>query len=86
MSIEQKFKTMQVKKSAFNKIKRIVERDTLITYPVLNETFKMHTNAIAFQLVAVISLKGKGIAFHSRRINDDRQHFTVTDKELLNIV
>ena len=40
---------MQVKQDAFDKIKWIVARDNLLTYPYFNETFKIHTNASAFQ-------------------------------------
>ena len=47
------------KQDAFNKIKLIVDRKTLLTYPDFNEIFKIHTNARAFQLEAVISYKGK---------------------------
>ena len=32
------FKWTQVEQDAFNKIKRIVARDTLINYPAFNET------------------------------------------------
>ena len=38
----------------FRKIKRIVDRDTLSTYPDFHETFIIHTDASAFQLGAVI--------------------------------
>ena len=48
------FKWTQVKQDAFERIKQIVARDTLLTYPCLNEIFKIHTDASAFQLVAVI--------------------------------
>ena len=34
------------------------DHDTLLTYPGFNETFKIHTDASAFQLGAVISQKG----------------------------
>ena len=40
---------MQVKQDAFDKIKWIMARDNLLTYQYLNETFKIHTNASAFQ-------------------------------------
>ena len=50
---------MQVKQDAFDKIKRIMARDTLLTYPDFNETFKIHTDASAFQLGVVISQKGR---------------------------
>ena len=52
---------MEVKQDAFDKIKRIVAPDTLSTYPDLNETFKIHTDASTFQLGAVINQKGKPI-------------------------
>ena len=41
-------------------------RDTLLTYPDFNETFKIHTNDNAFQLGSVISHKGNPIDFYSR--------------------
>ena len=57
-----------------------------MTYPNFNETFKIHTNASAFQLGAVISHKGKHIDFYSRKITYVRQRYTVTEKELIGIV
>ena len=54
MSIKRKFKYTQVELDAFGKIKRIVARDTLLTFPGFNKTFKIHTNSSAFQLGAVI--------------------------------
>ena len=35
-----KFKWTQVEQDAFNKIKRILAHDTLLTYPDFNETLK----------------------------------------------
>ena len=49
-SIKPRFKWMQVEQDAFDKIKRIVTRNTLSTYPGFNETFRIHTDASAFQL------------------------------------
>ena len=49
-SINRKFECPQVKQDTFYKIKRILARDTLLTYPDFNETFKNHTDASAFQL------------------------------------
>ena len=59
--IKRKFRWTQVKQHAFNKINRIVERDNLLTYPDFNETFKIRTDAITFQLGAVISQTEKNI-------------------------
>ena len=46
---------MKVEQDAFKKIKRIVARETFLTYPDFNETFKIHTDASAILLGAVIS-------------------------------
>ena len=70
----------------FKKIKRIVARDNLLTYPGFNETFKIHTNTREFQLGAVISQKGKPISFYSRKHTCAQQQYTVTERELISIV
>ena len=84
--INRKFKWTKFEQDAFEKIKRIMAHNTLLTYPDFNETFKIHTNASAFQLGAVISQKGKPIDFHSRKLTDAQHCYTVTEKELLSIV
>ena len=53
-SNEKKFKWTQIKQDAFEKIKHIVARNTLLTYPDSNEIFKIRTNDSTFQLGAVI--------------------------------
>ena len=50
MSIKKKFNFKKVEQDTLNKIKRIVARGTLSTYPGFNETFKTHTDDSAFQL------------------------------------
>ena len=77
-SIKSKFKWMEFEQDDFDKIKRIVARDNLLTYPEFNETFKIHTNDSSFQLGAVLSQKVKPIAFYSRKLTDDQQRYTVT--------
>ena len=53
-------------------------RDNLSTYPDFNETFKIHTNASALQLGAVIRQKGKPTTFYSRKLSDAKNRYTVT--------
>ena len=62
---KRKFKWTKVKQDSFDKIKRTVPRNTLLTYPGFNKTFKIHTDASAFQLGAVIHQKVKPITFYS---------------------
>ena len=82
MSIKRNFKWAQVEQYAFGEIKRIVARNTLLTYPDFNEAFKIHNNASAFQLEAVKSHKGKTIAFYSRKLTGDQKWYIVTEIEL----
>ena len=61
-----KFKWTKIEKYAFDEIKRIVDRGTLLNDPDYNEEFKIHSNASGFQLGAFIVQKGKPIDFYIR--------------------
>ena len=61
-------------------------RDTLLIYTDFNETFKIHTDASAFQLGAVISQKVTPIAFYSIKLTDAQHRYILTEIELLSIV
>ena len=63
-SNKRKFKWTKTKQDSFDKIKRIMARDTLLTYPYFNETFKIRTDASAFQLGSVIVQNCKPIALY----------------------
>ena len=82
-SIKRNFKWTQVEQDDFDEIKRNVASDTLLTYPDFNETFKIRTNASAFQLGAVIIQKGKHIAFYSIKLTGATTWYTVTERERL---
>ena len=64
----------------------MIGRELLLGYPDFNALFEIHTDASKFQLGAVISQKGKPIAFYSRKMNSAQQNYTTTEKELLSIV
>ena len=76
--INRKFKWTKVEQDAFDVINCIMALDTLLTYPDFNEAFKIHTNASAFQLGAVIIHKVKPIVFYSIKLTDSQQRYTVT--------
>ena len=78
MSSKVKFKWNKIEEDAFNEIKRVVDRDTLLSYPDFNEVFKIHTNANDFQFGAVISHKVKPVAFYSRTLTGSQKSYTVT--------
>ena len=77
-SIKRAFKWTQVEQDAFDKIKPIVARNNLLTYPDFNVTLKIHTDASAFRLGAVIIQKGKPITFYGRKLADFQMRYTVT--------
>ena len=54
---------------AFQTMKRILSKEVLLTYPDFNQPFDIHTDASDVQLGAVISQKGKPIAFYTRKLN-----------------
>ena len=47
-----------MKQDAFNEIKRIMARSTLLAYPYFTEEFIIHTNATDLQVGEVTSHKG----------------------------
>ena len=53
--MNRKFEWTEVEQDVFEKIKRIMACNTLLTHPDFNETFRIHADASAFQLRAVIS-------------------------------
>ena len=85
-SMKINFKWTEIKKDAFDEIKRIMARDTLLTYPYFNETFKIYTDSSAFQLGAVVIQKGKLIALYSIQLTYSQQQYTITKSKLLSIV
>ena len=81
-----KFEWTDVEQMAFDKIKQIVGRETLLSYPDFNLPFEIHTNASHTQLGAVISQNNKPIAFYSRKLQLAQRQYTTTERELLSIV
>ena len=65
MSNKSKFEWAEVEQDSFDKINRIVARNTLLNYPGFNEIFKINTDANKLQLGVVINQKGKHIYFYS---------------------
>ena len=75
-----------VEQKAFDEMKRIVARETLLTFPDFNKPFEVHTDASHLALGAVISQDGKPIAFYSRKLLPAQTRHAATERELLSIV
>ena len=70
----------------FDAVKRVIGREVLLAYPDFNALFEIHTDASKLQIGAVISQKGKPIAFYSQTMNSAQHNYTTTEKELLSVV
>ena len=85
-SISVPWKWSEKHQNAFDEMKRVITRETLLAYPNFNEAFDIHTDASHYQLGACISQNGKPIAFYSRKLNPAQTRYTTTERELLSIV
>ena len=81
-----KWKWEAEQQQAFDEMKRIISKETLLAYPDFNEEFVIHTDASHTQLGAVISQRGKPIAFYTRKLKPEQTRYTTTERELLSIV
>ena len=81
-----KWQWTEVEQTAFDKVKKIISKDTLLAFPDFSKPFVIHTDASHTQLGAVISQNEKPIAFYSRKLNPAQTRYTTTERELLSIV
>lgn len=71
---------------AFDAMKSIIGKTTLLTYPDFTLPFDIHTDASHIQIGAVISQNNRPIAFYTRKLNPAQTRYTTTERELLAIV
>ena len=71
---------------AFEDMKKLIAKETLLTYPNFNKMFELHTDTCKVQLGAGISQEGRPVAFYSRKLNPAQTRYTTTERELLSIV
>ena len=64
----------------------MIGREVFLAYLEFNDSFEIYTDASKLQIGAVISQKGKPVAFYSRNMKNSQQNYTTTEKELLSIV
>ena len=86
LSPKVKYKWSEEAQIAFDNIKKVMSRETLLHYPDFNKPFHIHTDASLYQLGAVILQDGKPVAFYSRKLNPAQRNYTTTERELLAIV
>ena len=68
-----KWQWTQKEQAAFDTVKCIIAKQTILAYPDFSQPFEIHTDASHYQLGAVISQGGKPIAFYSRKSSMTRK-------------
>jgi hypothetical protein len=68
-TVKKKWKWEREHQKAFDDIKKIIARETILAYPDFSKPFVIHTDASDYQLGAVISQNEKPIAFYSRKLS-----------------
>jgi len=86
VGVNSKFEWGTKQQNAFDEMKRLIAKETLLTFPDFNEVFHIYTDASDFQLGAVIMQNNKPIAFYSRKMDKAQRRYTTGEQELLSIV
>ena len=71
---------------AFEEVKKLVAKRTLLVYPDFTIPFEVYTDASDFQLGGVITQNSRPLAYFSRKLTSAQRNYTVGEKELLSIV
>ena len=71
---------------AFDEVKRVISRETLLSFPDYDRPFHIFADASDTQLGAVIMQDDKPLAFYSRKLNSAQKSYTTGEQELLSIV
>ena len=71
---------------AFEEVKRVISKETLLAFPDFDKEFHIYTDASQYQLGAVIMQDDKPLAFYSRKLNDAQKRYPTGEQELLSIV
>ena len=75
-----------IHQQAFEDIKKVMAKETILNYPKFGQPFEIHTDASDRQLGSVIAQDGKPLAFYSRKLSSAQRNYTTTEQELLSIV
>ena len=71
---------------AFEEIKRVIAKETILAFPDFTKPFHLHTDASDYQLGAVVMQDNRPLAFYSRKMNNAQRKYPTGEQELLSIV
>ena len=81
-----KFEWLSTHQQAFERIKKGIGTEVLLSYPDFNKPFQIYTDESDHQLGAVIMQDKKPISFYSRKDNTVQRRYTTTERELLSTI
>jgi hypothetical protein len=71
-----KFEWRKEHQDAFDQLKTLISKETLLTFPNFNEPFHIFTDTSKYQLGMVNMQNNKPLAFYSRKLNSAQQLYT----------
>ena len=84
--VKMKLNWTEVHQKAFEDIKEVMAKETILNHLNFNEVFEIHIYVSDRQLGSVISQNEKSLAFYSREPSNIQRNYTTTEQELLSIV
>jgi hypothetical protein len=81
-----KFEWLPTHQQAFDKIKKVIETEVLLSQPDFDKPFHIYTDASDHQLGEVIMQDKKPLAFYSRKLNAAQRRYTITERDLLSSI
>ena len=85
-SKEAKWEWADVHQKTFDRIKKLVSKETLLSFPDFSKRFDIYTDTTHTQLGAVITQDNTHIVFYSRKLNPAQTRHTTNEQEFPAIV
>jgi RNase H-like domain found in reverse transcriptase len=86
VSNSETFQWTTVHQEAYNEVKPVISKETLLSFPDFNKPFHVYTDASKYQLGSIIMQDDKPLAFYSRKLNPAQKRYTTGEQELLSVV
>jgi hypothetical protein len=80
------FKWEEAQDKAFQEIKKLISKNTMLIFLLFNKVFEIHMDASDYQLGSVIIQDQKPTAFYSEILTATQRNYTVGEREMLSIV
>jgi RNase H-like domain found in reverse transcriptase len=86
VSNSERFQWTTVHQEAYNEVKRVISKETLLSFPDFDKPFHVYMDVSKYQLGSIIMQDDKPLAFNSRKLNPAQKRYTTGEQELLSVV